>query len=101
MNDRGSGKVVKLALRLGRFRNAHSVCVGRKRVRNLVASPQHVKEQIAALVAVCADLKSGGQEWQSHKNWCGNDRVDVNQHIILPWAKTEQNYIFVSCFRVW
>jgi hypothetical protein len=51
---------VEFALILSRFRDALAVRVRGKRVRNLLASPQHVKEQVAALVAVRADLGNDG-----------------------------------------
>jgi hypothetical protein len=52
---------VKFALILRRLRDALAVRVRGKRVRNLLASSQHVKEQIAALVAVRADLGKGDE----------------------------------------
>ncbi len=63
MNDRRSGKEVKLALILRRLRDALAVRVRGERVRNLLASPQNVKEQVAALVAVRADLGRAMVGW--------------------------------------
>ncbi len=52
---------MEFALILRRLRNAPTFRVRGERVRNLLVSSQHVKEQVAALVAVRANL--GRARW--------------------------------------